>query len=299
MRQSLLTIIFSLFLIALVACNSEDVDSNTDSKAENDDTTEESTQEDNGDSVMDIYEKAIAAQEDIESAEIEVELDQAIDFEDETMETSSTFTILMTTDPFAMHQKGTTSMAFGPDDVEEMDIEMYMTDEDMYFYEGFSGQWMNIGSEMSELLGELGSLDDQQDPYEQLKMFEDHIEHFSIDTSNDEYILSLTLDAESFDETFKAIIEDTMSDNLVMIFEEAGDFDPFEHMDINALAYKITLDKETLQLKGYDMQMDMTITEDGESATISQEVRSVYSNINGVDPIEIPQDVIDEAVSGF
>lgn len=296
MKRFFLTVITSIFLITIVACDNDAVDStNNDAKEDN----ETATQENDTPSIMEIYEQAIAAQEDIESAEIQMELDQVIGYEDEEMETTANFTILMTSEPFAMHQKGTTSLAFGPDDSEDMEIEMYLTDEDAYFYEGMSGQWMNMGSEMSDLLGELGALDNQQDPYEQLKMFEDHIEKFSIDTADDAYVLNLTVDAESFDETFKQMIEDTMSDDLGMLFEETGDFDPFENMDIKALSYEMSLDKETFQLKAYDMTMDMTITEDGETITLSQDMRSVYSNINEVGPIEVPQEVVDEAVDAF
>lgn len=289
MRKILLTLFASLSLIVLGACG--------DDKVESEKTESDSTQEESSESIMDIYEKAIAAAEEIESAEVTVELDQVMEFDGEEMETSSEFTMLMTMEPFVMHQVGTTSMAFGPDNEETMDIEMYMTDEDMYFYEGFSGQWISMGEEMGDLLGTMSDLDDQQDPYEQLKMFEDYIEHFSVETTDDAYVLSLTADPESLDEFFSEILEETMSGELDMLLED--DLDIFESMDIEALSYKITLDKDSLQVKAYDMQMDMTITEDGESMRISQDVRSVYSNINEVGPIEVPQEVIDNAVDAF
>src|SRR5690625_1487387 len=306
MKKSLLAFIVSLFLVALTACTFEIIESDkssggTDNETSESDTGEKSAKEDqsgSGESVMDIYQKAIAAAEEVESAEVSAEVEQILGFDGEEMKTSSQFTMLMTMDPFAMHQVGTTTMAFGPDDEETMDIEMYMTDEDMYLYEGFTGQWLSMGGDMGELLGDMTDVDDQQDPYEQLKMFEDHIEHFTVEVTNDSYILSLTVDAESFDEVFKEMLEDTMSGELDMLFEDDS-FDPFENTDIEALAYQITLDKDSLQIKAYDMQMDMTITEEGESLRISQDMRSVYSKINEVGPIEIPQEVIDEAVSAF
>src|SRR5690625_2925035 len=129
MRRSLIIVIISLFLMALTACTFEIIDESDQSSGEaeqqtsenndnEDQETDEAEPEDEADksgsneSILDIYEQAIAAAEEINSAEIEMQMEQIIDYDGEQMEISGNFTIQMMTDPLIMHQKGTTSMPF-------------------------------------------------------------------------------------------------------------------------------------------------------------------------------------------
>lgn len=310
MRRPLIIVIISLFLMALTACTFEIIDESDQSSGEaeqqtsenndnEDQTTDEAAPEDEEDksgsneSILDIYEQAVAAAEDIKSAEIDVIMDQLIDYEGEQMEISANFTIQMITDPLIMHQTGTTSMPFAADDEDDgaMDIEMYMTEDDLYIFEGFTESWIHMPTSG---MGDMAEVDDQQDPYEQLKMFEEYIDQFSIEVTNDAYVLYFDVDADSFDDFVKEMLEDTTSGDLDALFDGA-DFNPYEHSDIEFLEYKMTIDKSTLQIREYDMKMDMTITAEGETIGISQDVRSIYSKINEIDSIEIPQEVIDGA----
>ena len=69
----------------------------------------------------------------------------------------------------------------------------------------------------------------------------------------------------------------------------------FKDMDISKLNYEIFIDKKTYHLNKLNVDMDMKIKADGEEMNISQKVNAEYKNINGVDPIKVPQDVIDNA----
>src|SRR5699024_9681494 len=110
------------------------------------------------------------------------------------------------------------------------------------------------------------------------------------------YILSLEVDGDSFDELFNDLLDNSLPEDMDGLFE---DEDLFNDTDIEQLDYKITLDKQSLQIREYDMNMVMTIESEGEVVTMDQKLTSVYTKINEIDEIEVPQDVIDEASSAF
>jgi|SRR5690625_3692613 len=306
MKRSLLAMIVSMLLIVLSACTFEIIDGDDDTSGGQDATSEtsdesgsESADEDEADdedSIMDLYEKAISASEDIQSAEVKANVEMLMGLDGEEMVTKSDMTMLMTMDPVTMHQKGTTSVSFGDDEDETIDTEMYLLEDEIYIYEGFTDQWIKMDDSMGEMFGEMAQADEQQDPYEQLKMFEDHVKHFTLETTSDAYILSLEVNEDSFDELLTDILEETLPEDIEGLFE---DEDMFNDTDIEQLDYKITLDKQSLQIREYDMNMVMTIESEGEVVTLDQKLQSVYTKINEIDKIEVPQDVIDEASSAF
>jgi len=306
MKRSLLAMIVSMLLIVLSACTFEIIDGDDDTSGGQDATSEtsdesgsESADEDEADdedSIMDLYEKAISASEDIQSAEVKANVEMLMGLDGEEMVTKSDMTMLMTMDPVTMHQKGTTSVSFGDDEDETIDTEMYLLEDEIYIYEGFTDQWIKMDDSMGEMFGEMAQADEQQDPYEQLKMFEDHVKHFTLETTSDAYILSLEVNEDSFDELLTDILEETLPEDIEGLFE---DEDMFNDTDIEQLDYKITLDKQSLQIREYDMNMVMTIESEGEVVTLDQKLQSVYTKINEIDKIEVPQDVIDEASAAF
>src|SRR5699024_10600892 len=145
----------------------------------------------------------------IKSAEVEAKVEMLMGLDGEEMVTQSDMTMLMTMDPVTMHQKGTTSVLFddGEDEDETIETEMYLLEDEIYIYEGFTDQWIKMDDSMGEMFGEMAQADEQQDPYEQLKMFEDHVKHFTLETTSDAYILSLEVDGDSFDELFNDLLD--------------------------------------------------------------------------------------------
>jgi len=320
MRRSLMIVIIGLFLMALTACSFEIIDNtdqssgdaveqtNEDNDTEEqvtdeevnteDDTEDEQDKDGNNDSIIDIYQKAINAAEAIKSAEIDMEMEQIIDYEGEQMEISGDFNIQMMTDPLVMHQKGTATMPFASDEDDTMDVEMYVTDDDLYMFESFSGSWIHIPIGEMAGMADVAEVDEQPTPYEQLKMFEKYIDQFSVEVTNDAYILHFEVDGDSFDELVREMVEETTSGDFDDLFG-GSDVDPYEDSEFEQVEYKITFDKNTLQLRAYDMKTEMTITAEGETVHIIQDVRSVYSKINEIDSVEVPQEVIDGASGLF
>ena len=69
-----------------------------------------------------------------------------------------------------------------------------------------------------------------------------------------------------------------------------------ENMNINELEYEIYVDKESFNMTAMNMVMSMTMEEQGETLNIDIDSNTAYENINGIEKIEVPQEVIDSAV---
>jgi len=67
-------------------------------------------------------------------------------------------------------------------------------------------------------------------------------------------------------------------------------------MEVNHLFLEYAIDKDTYHIKNYNMDMDYDMEIEGQKMNTTQKIESEYSNINNVDPIEVPDDVKEEAV---
>lgn len=250
-------------------------------------------------SAEDVYSKAMDAAEEMESAEATMDMTQTMDFGDEgSMDVDSSYDMEMTMDPLAMHMDGTTSIG-GDDDTAgmsglgDMDMELYMVDDMMYMYNGMMGSWMKMDGADVDMIEELAG--QQPDPAEQIEMIEDYMDDISFEESDDAYVLTLKADGDEFDELFQEMLEENMSGEMLgeMGAEEQ---EMLDNMEIHSMSMEIGIDKDSYDMKTYDVDMDMTMKIAGEEMNISQTLKSEYSNINNVDPIEVPDDVKDEAV---
>ncbi len=231
-----------------------------------------------------IYTEALEASEAMNSAEVTIDMKQEIGAAGEStmMEMETNLESEMILEPLAIHQKGTLKMVMGEEE-QETEMEQYMLNDEMYMYEGFTGSWMKMDSEMVPLdMME----EQQQDPAEQLKMMEQFIEDVSVEQANGHITLKLAADGEKF----KDLAEDMMSQDMM---SELGDLgtNVFENMSINDLYYEIQLDEETYEMNSVDMDIDMTMSMGSEEMDLVQSVQSTYKNINNIDAIDVPEEV--------
>src|SRR5690625_93047 len=246
-----------------------------------------------GEDEEEVYEKAVEVANDMESAEIKAVVDQTIDYpeEGEPIKTENTFDMEMTLDPMAIHQKGATHLIM--EDMEDiMDLEMYLIEDDLYIYESTSKQWLKTTTEMFD---EIDMGDQQQDPAEQLKMIQDYTKELEFEENDDSYMLTLNADGEEFDKLFQEVLDETLPAELMDSLGK-DEQEMLKSMKMNALDYKIEINKKNYEMKSFNMKSDITLEVEGDELTIAQDMKAVYSNINGVDPIVVPQDVIDQAV---
>jgi hypothetical protein len=252
-----------------------------------------------GEGAEEIYTKALEASEKMESAKVAMKMNQEISMGDEgTVVIESDMKGSIVNDPLAMHQKGTMLMSMEGEGMEnemplEMDTEIYLVEDEMYIFESLSQQWIKADSSLVPIDTLTAN---QPDVSEQLKMMEKYVEDFEFEESDDGFIFKLTADGEGFKELTKEMLEEYLPQELS---EQLGDITKmFEDMEIKTLYVEMVIDKETYDLKTYNMDMQMSMTVEGETVDIVQHIESDYKDINTIDNIEIPQEVKDSAIDG-
>ncbi|PYZ93904.1 hypothetical protein CR194_12275 [Salipaludibacillus keqinensis] len=270
MKKGLLTLVSAGTLVALTACG---------------DMTS-----DDGMSVEEILNESISAMESLESYSMTMDMQQVMNVGDEEgMSINSSSTTSLFLDPIAMKQ--TTEMNMGDMGLGEeavMEYLTYFTEEDGFFVEDpTTGDWIKLPeSFMDEILA---MSDAQMSPEDQLKPFKEYISDLSIETTDDSYLITLTGEGIDMDE-FMAEMNGMGMENMdPMMSEMMGD------IDVEALNYEITIDKESFYQTESTIEMTMNMDMMGESMTTEQTVDMVLTDFNEVDPIEVPQDVLDNA----
>ncbi|KZE37053.1 hypothetical protein AV656_10735 [Bhargavaea cecembensis] len=241
-----------------------------------------------------VYEKTLSASQEMKSAEAAVEMDQKISIPSQEVEmnTNTDMDMQMTLEPLALHQKGTMSMSAPDNEEMSMEIEAYVTEDGtMYMLDPQAGQWMK----MTGAIPGLDQLTQQPEPSEQLEQLQEYAKDMKFEQNEDEYILKLTADGEKFNELIKQTLQEQLPPEAL---EQMGEEEQqaLENMNINELEYEIYVDKESFNMTAMNMVMSMTIEEQGEAVNIDIDSKTAYSNINGIEKIEIPQEVIDSAV---
>lgn len=307
LMKKLLIFLMASFIVLLAACaDSSSTDSTETESEENAEATDNSEDTDTSDdtdssdaesnvSLEEVYKKAIERQNEINSMSTEIVMDQKMVFDEsgETSEMNSNMNLTadFTMDPVASYMKGTIT-TFDPltEENMEMNTEMYMLEDAFYMYDSNSDAWLQLPLEGMESV--LGQSTKQLDANEQLKQLESIISEFTIHEEGDEYILTLDVAGDKFTEF---VIEQMQLLGSVGITE--ADEDIVEIVKYDKVNYVLKINKDTYDMTALDLVMHMTIEEDDESVMLEIDSKMTYSNINGIDKIEVPQDVIDNAVN--
>ncbi|WP_100012382.1 DUF6612 family protein [Lentibacillus sediminis] len=271
MKKWLMPVIMLAVVISLSACG--DVESTGDLDAE------------------EVYQNAVAAAEEMESAEVIIETTSEIEGGGDTEAPAMTMEAKMesktTMDPLTMHQTGTTTMTLGEMPI-ETDVELYMAEDEIYIYNGTSDQWMKP-AEGEALMNMAGSM--EQDPNKQLSMLEEYTDELELSENEEAIVLNMSVNGDAF----KELTQEMMPQELLSGLGEEGS-ELLENMTIHELNYEIQLDKESYHVTATDVYLDMSMGTESEEVRIKQEVKTENKNINNVEPVEIPQEVKDAAV---
>src|SRR5699024_6032747 len=138
----------------------------------------------------------------------------------------------MTVDPLTKYQDMKTSAQMDGEDMDS-NMEMYVTDEALYMYEEQLDWWFKLDSGM---MGDINELANQEDPADQLTMFEQFVSDFDCEQTDDEFILKLDVDGDEYTSMMEVMIGDLMPPEIGEGMAEEG-VDMFKHMKIKHLNY--------------------------------------------------------------
>lgn len=235
--------------------------------------------------VGEVFEKAQAASEKLESMQTSMDIAQKISAPDLGLDMDSKIKIDMdlVQEPLEMHQK--MEMDMGDEGIGSM--ELYMTKEGFFMQEPESKTWMKLPKELSEEV--MNSASAGADPTLDLEPLEEFIEDFTFEQNDDAYILKLIADGEKFN----ALVQDQLSE--IEGFAEVG-AEALEGMKIHQLDYEIYIDKKTFDTTHFNVEMDMEMENDESLIRITQDIKTKVNAINELKEIKVPQEILDSAV---
>lgn len=267
MKKWVVSFVLLLLTVSLVACSSNE-------------------------NAQDVYTKAMEVAEEMKSAEITMDLNQNLKTSDDSLnlEMKNSSEAKVTLDPIAMHQSGKMNMVMNGSETES-DTEMYMTEEGMYTFDPMSETWMKLDT---SALPDFANTQ-QQNPQAQLELLEPILDDVVFEETDEGYTFKYSGEGEEVNQFTKSLMEDyVLSDTMAALGEEATEI--LESMTVNKLNYEMVIDKETYETKSFNMDLDMIVEANEEEMGIVQSIRAKYTGINTVDSIEIPQEVLDNAV---
>ncbi|ANU16130.1 hypothetical protein BBI11_03210 [Planococcus maritimus] len=287
MRKWVAVIGTSAAVIGLGACSSAEAPTTTEEENEN--PTQET--QDKSQSASKVYTQAVEASRQVESLRAKSHTEQQMKMQPDGMEIDMTVDsdMEMTYEPLAFHQKGETSIVSEDiDNTNPMLTEMYMTEEGLYMHETSVDMWLKMPEEMQE---NMQSIAGQQsaDPARQLDELGDFEEDFVLEETDEVYILTLDASGEEFQELTDEQLEKTLGQ-----MEIEAPLAP-EDLEVHAVNYVITLDKETYLADRMEVDMELDVDVRGEMMAIESQMQVDYSDYNAIDPIEIPPEVLEQA----
>lgn len=287
MRKWMAVIGTSAAVIGLGACSNAEEPATTEEGSE---ASAPEAQEETK-SASEVYTQAVEASQQVESLRAKSHTEQQMKMQPDGMEIDMTVDseMEMTYEPLAFHQKGETSIVSEDiDNTNPMLTEMYMTEEGLYMHETSVDMWLKMPEEMQE---NMQSMAGQQsaDPARQLDELGDFEEDFVLEETDEAYILTLDASGEEFQELTDEQLEKTLGQ-----MEIEAPLAP-EDLEVHAVNYVITLNKETYLADRMEVDMELDVDVRGEMMAIESQMQVDYSDYNAIDPIEIPPEVLEQA----
>ncbi|MBU9672362.1 hypothetical protein KQ939_10515 [Planococcus sp. CP5-4] len=242
-------------------------------------------------SASEVYAEAVEASQQVESLRAQSNTEQQMKMQPDGMEIDMTVDseMEMTYEPLAFHQRGETSIVSEDiDNNNPMLTEMYMTEEGLYMHETSVDMWLKMPEEMH---GNMQSIAGQQsaDPARQLDELGAFEEDFVLEETDEAYILTLDASGDEFQELTDEQLEKTLGQ-----MEIEAPLAP-EDLEVHAVNYVITLNKENYLLDRMEVDMELDVDVRGEMMAIQSQMQVDYSDYNAIEPIEIPPEVLQQA----
>lgn len=222
--------------------------------------------------VSEVLEQAVAASQELESYTADIKMDTEM----MGMEVSIEGTSDITHNPDTLYlemKMGMMGMT--------MDVETYVVEDEVYM--GMFGEWFIVDEE------EMGLESFDQLNEEELEKLNAFADQFEMTEEDDVYVLTLSGEGEAFKELIEPYLEASMEDFAMdPSMEEA-----LANITVNSLEMEMRVEQKTMLMQSQTVTAEIEI--DGEPSQIHAE--STISNVNGVDPVVIPEEVKENAVA--
>lgn len=286
------TFLVGFFLtLILVACNqtAEPVktgNTENETEPETSEVEEINVEENTKDSELtlaEVLEKSMLASEELQSFAMKMDLRQEMSGA-ENMVVTSKIDMEVTSEPMALYQKMNMDV---PGTSEQVQTEMYFTEEGIYMLQPMGTGWMKFPTEMSDQI--MQSSPQQSNPAEELRKLQNYINDFTFEQDDKNYILSLSASGEEFTNFINETMQQSLSPDMI------GEAQLSEEMTIKEIDYTVLIDKVTFYPTHINVHMVIGITADGQTVKLTQDMNGEYTQYNQIKQITIPQEALDSA----
>ncbi|QFK71129.1 hypothetical protein F7984_07650 [Pradoshia sp. D12] len=270
------------FILFLTACNEE---ASPVSKNGNEVAKAEETK--NGESELtakEVYKKMVEASSEVKSLGLKLDIDQEISTEaDGIILTTETRTdSKMIQEPFSLYQQIEIYYKNPATGEQEGKIDQYLTDEGFFMHDIEGDQWGRYNADYTEVAKGL-NLQPGTNQLDSLKDLESFADDFTFEQEADQYVLTLAGNDEKLNEYVKGSLPANIPE-----LETA-----LKSMTLQEVEYEIFIDKNTFLPSVMNVDMNIGISENGNSLVLEQSIESSYYDYNKIDKIVLPKEALD------
>ncbi|WP_165763868.1 DUF4367 domain-containing protein [Halalkalibacter urbisdiaboli] len=222
-----------------------------------------------------VLSKSIEAVNELDSYSVDMDMDVNMMEMDMNMKMTGD----VTHEPDAMHM----FMNMGMPGM-SMDFEAYLLEDEVYV--SMFGEWLKMDA------NEMGLEDFDQLNEEEMKKLLEFSDEFTMNEEDGVYVLTLSGEGDEY----SVLIEDYIKSGMGDFYEDAEMEEMLETIKINDFDFQIHIDKKTFMQTTQIFNADVEIVEGDFPMSMTLGGTLTISNVNGVDPIEIPEEVKEHAV---
>lgn len=289
MRKLHMILFSALLVIVLAACgnNETNAPANNNESASAENGEEVNAPDNAGEDKLDVeevYEKVTVANAELESFATEMDMSQKMEVDGEVVDIASKLDMDVVQDPFSLKQ----TMTMDIPQAGKQEMESYLTEDGFFVFNPEEEQWMKLPTEFSDQI--IQQSEQQADLQGQLAQFEGLKDGFTLDETEDEYILKFNSTDDDFDQVFKETIKNNIPEEMGL------DMEMFENIQFNDVQYELFVKKDNFYMSELNMNMDYDMEVEGQKINSKQDIKTTYSKYNEIDEIIVPDEVIEEAV---
>jgi hypothetical protein len=245
--------------------------------------------------LKEVFTNSQKADSELSSVHMDMELTQIThdeSAEEGTMNMSTSSSTDLVMDPMTMYQTSSVNMTMDELEGSELplaQVEMYLTEQEIYMKDNIQNEWTTVPNEMADLLKD-AALQESSLPENQLKQLEPYLDDFTFKQDDEAFILQLSLQGEKAEQLLKEGMA-LMGDELQSSFQGA-----MEEISLSKMDLKMWIDKESFHTVKMDITQKIELTQDGKKVKVDQTMKSGFSKFNEIDSIEVPAEVTESAV---
>lgn len=294
MKKWTVALLSVILVMGITACSKDDgADGGTanppttEQPSGNNETPGESPKEDALPTVDELIQKSAEASQNMKSFAMDADIKQLITIGEGESKQEQNIDMSMkvetTLNPMEMVQE----ISMDVPGEGKQNIKQYITQNGVY--SSVDDQWFQLPEEsVKEIMSSMEMT--TEGPEKQLEQFKSIAKDTKVSEEGDAYILTADVSGDSLKELAKSYMNQAGGSN-----DQTAAM--MEQMDIKSMKIIYGVKKDTYLPTKSDVDMVMSMDQEGQSISLDMKMKSTYSKHNEIEKIEVPQEALDSAKS--